>query len=370
MSGRASVTAWLSALFLLLLLLVGIGGFVRLSGSGLSLPGWPINNGSFLPPLSAAGWDQCYQLFQEDQQRLSAKVESGEAPGLGSLGHQPQDRGEFIAMYLIEWSHRFVAALVGLVALACCVVGWRHAEVRQRVGGRLVAIVGLIVGQALLGGLLVKSGTATHWLFLHLGLATIILAVIVDTILRLLAERPANPALLLERRGLRRWHRLALGLVFAQIVLGALVAGSRHNGFVAEWPTMRGELVPSLWSPLASWAWNLLDNFLLHQWLHRWFAWLVVALVVWLALLVHRRAPGARLKLASRVALLLLGVQVGLGLANVVLYAPLHIALGHLLTAMLLVADLMIIGHDLGHEPARVRCQTRPLGREGVQLCA
>ncbi|MFW5845065.1 MAG: COX15/CtaA family protein [Planctomycetota bacterium] len=371
-SARASVTAWLGVLFVLVVLLVALGGFVRLTGSGLSLPGWPTNAGLLLPPMTEVQWDETYALFREDQARLQ---DLQGKPGLGSLGHDPQTRAEFIRMYLIEWSHRALAALVGIVALACCVVGWRNRWVRSLAGERLAAIVALMVFQAVLGGVLVLEGTATHWLFLHLGTATIILALICETVLRLLrATRPApQPELLAGRRPLLRLFQVAFAAIFLQLVLGALVAGSRHNGFVPNWPLMQGELVPTLWQPQAGVLWNLLDNWILHQWLHRWFAWISAGLVLVLGVLVLRRDPTPRLALAARIVLTFLAIQMLLGVMNVVQVVPTLIALSHLVMAMLLVAALVLLGHDLRWEPRLAVCEQdrarRRVGPEGVQPC-
>ena len=151
-----NVGAWLGVLFLLLLMLISIGGLVRLSGSGLSIPEWPFVNGSLLPPMSEGAWDTVHQEFVRDQERLREAKFSG-AYGIGSLGHVPADRAEFKVMFLIEWSHRAMGAIIGIVALACMTITLRHRSLRQRIGGHMIGLVLLIVFQATLGGILVKA---------------------------------------------------------------------------------------------------------------------------------------------------------------------------------------------------------------------
>ena len=51
----ASVASWLGVLFVMLFALNTIGGWVRLSGSGVAIPQWPIINGSLLPPRILCG---------------------------------------------------------------------------------------------------------------------------------------------------------------------------------------------------------------------------------------------------------------------------------------------------------------------------
>ena len=361
LSAAASVTAWLGVLFALLLLLIAVGGYVRLSGSGVSIPDWPLirigDQWSLLPPASEAGWLAVRERFDAEQTQLKHKQSAG-VLGLGSLGSVAHDMPTFKRLFMTEWCHRFVAALVAVVAIGALAVTFRHPAVRQRIGVSLGSACALIVFQAVLGGILVKSGTATNWLFFHLGVAALILALVVWSILRLLsASEQTQPG----RIAVRRWLQAALALVWIQLMLGALVAGSRITGhvgegagdFVSEWPLMHQRLVPAfLWDETRPLAWNLLDNALLHQWVHRWFAWLGVAaeLVAWW---VSRRArPGLRLRLAMQVSMTFLGVQALLGIANVVLATPLLVSLAHLMMAMFLITALLLALHDAYFETA------------------
>lgn len=361
-----SIATWLGGLFVLLLVLISVGGFVRLTGSGLSIPDWPIihigDSWSLLPPMSDSGWQAVRERFDADQDHLQARAAAG-AIGLGSLGVDPGSMAEFKRMFLIEWAHRFVAGLLGLVALGCLTVALRHRTLRRRLAPPLGGIVALIIFQAILGGLLVKSGTSTHWLFLHLGTAALILSCIVWSLLRATAEgAPTVPAAELAGRGkLRRLTLVTTVTVWVQIVLGALVAGSRTTGNMGHgaenlsttWPQMYGHFVPpDLWVAANSVSWNLLDNPVLHQWIHRWFAAIVLlhlVLVFWRA---RHATLGVRTRLGLQVTATFMGIQIMLGLANVFLGAPLLVALGHLVMANLILASLVMTLHDLRFEPA------------------
>ncbi len=356
----ASVASWLSVLFVLLLATICVGGYVRLSESGLSIATWPFVNGSFLPPLSDAGWIELKAAFVADQERLREAARNG-ATGIGSLGRVPEDMGVFQHMVLIEWAHRMVATIVGLVAAGCLSVTLRHAETRRRAGVLMATTSALIIAQAIVGGLLVHSGTATHWLFVHLGTAALILALIVWTILRLVApDEVVAPATKRARRGLRVIAWTAAAVTWLQIMLGALVAGSRGsdrdalagNDFSSEWPLMAGRLIPDLWVEQRPLAWNLLDNAFLHQWVHRWFALLVVLAIVALIVVALRTPTGPRLRLGLRVIGTFLFAQVILGLANVTLTHPTLVSLSHLVMGMFLLAGLILVAHDAMREPA------------------
>lgn len=348
---RSSVASWLGALFCLVLLLMLVGGYVRLTQSGLSLPGWPFVQGRVLPPLTDQGWAEMWSLYQQDMAVLQAKKEAG-VVGLGAMGHQPVDMGDFQRIYLIEWSHRFLAALVGIVGLGCMTVLLRDAGLRRLAGRPITAIVSLIVVQSIIGGILVLTHTSTHWLFIHLGIATAILGTILYTLLLMLRghRRPIPDAVLAQRRWTRRWVVIALVTVFAQLLLGALVAGSRHNGFSTQWPDMNGQMVPALWQAGQSVAWNLLDNPYLHQWVHRWFAWIAVFAVAAYSAMAMRSRLGNRARIASRFAFSAMTLQVVLGILNVLHGAALFIAMSHLLVALMVVAGLVVAAFDLRYE--------------------
>ncbi|MBA3937354.1 MAG: COX15/CtaA family protein [Planctomycetes bacterium] len=344
-AGRAalSVAPWLGVLFVMLFALNTIGGWVRLSGAGVAIPQWPIINGSLLPPLTAAGWDAVKAGYDADQERLAQRVRRGElAPG--NLGRQAGDLAEFKGMFLTEWSHRLLAALVGVLGAGCVTVALRRADLRRRIGGPMAVAGIFIIAQAALGGLLVQSGTNTHWLFLHQANAGIVLACVLVAILRLLdGERAARP----RPTALAVLVHAALALAWLQLVCGALVAGSRANE-----PTVISQawkMSPAfLWEGFKPLSWNLLDNAALHQWIHHWMATLLVVTLVALYVVAWRGAEvPERLRLALRISATFVAVQVVLGIGNVYSgFTPL-VSLAHQFMGMCLLMSLVLAAFDV-----------------------
>lgn len=347
---RAGVATWLGVLFCLVFTLNTVGGWVRLSGCGVAIPHWPViemgESWTLLPPFTATGWLEMQQAFEQHQAKLQARVERGELTA-ANRGRQPRDQADFRAMFLTEWSHRFLAAATALVAIGVITTTLRHRELR-RIAGAPLAIAGvLIVAQAVLGGLLVAEGTSTHWLFLHQGNAGLIMAAILWAILRLLSpnEPVADAA---ARRLVTRLTAVAMVGVWLQLLLGALVAGSRH---LAQGDLPLGiTVLPQLWNPDRSLGWNLLDNAWLHLWLHRWWAWTLSVTCVVLYVLATRSATGARQRLALQVSGTFLALQVIFGLANAMLGATPLIALAHQALGMCLLLSLVLAWHDARFE--------------------
>jgi cytochrome c oxidase assembly protein subunit 15 len=143
------------------------------------------------------------------------------------------------------------------------------------------------------------------------------------------------------------WGALALGTLFIQLMLGAWVAGFRAGYVSSSWPDMNGSFVPEGidWSRGTGFAMTH-DLFLLH-FMHRWWAWVVVAVLVLFARKV-RRLEGARS--ASIAIHSAFGTQIILGILTVLSGIAIWLAVLHQATGALLVAATVWGAHELGRE--------------------
>ena len=309
---EASVATWLGVLLLLLLTLNTVGGWVRLSGSGVAIPRWPvIHDGSLLPPTTKAGWQGLLGDWQKHQAVLEARIEAGEI-GPASRGRSPTDLDDFRRMFWTEYSHRLLAAITALVLAGCLTVTMRERSLRRLIGVPLGLAAILVVTQAGIGAALIDQGTNTHWLFLHQGNAALIVAAVVWALMRLLPGENPGETSNSSQATVSPWLRVALPVAlftaWVQLLIGALVAGSRF---------MPGAPGGALWDFSRTFSWNLLDNSALHQVGHRVWATVLVAALLW-AFLTARRARGQRLHLGLQAAATFVAVQVLLGLATVI----------------------------------------------------
>jgi len=157
----------------------------------------------------------------------------------------PKSHGEWIPAHLIggdvyEYSHRVIAGVLGVLTLVLAVALWVKEE-RRWVRWFSVIALGGIVAQAILGGEVVIQ-FLRYWLPVwHACFAQImfgaLLAIAVFTSKWWLAERPQ-----LEDHGSPSIHALALVnaiVIFLQVFVGA---GFRHNE-IPIWPHAAGSLV-------------------------------------------------------------------------------------------------------------------------------
>jgi cytochrome c oxidase assembly protein subunit 15 len=191
-----------------------------------------------------------------------------------------------------------------------------------------------------MSGLEGRTEVSPYRLSAHLLFALFLFAALIWTALdlRRLDLRPAR---------LTGWGALALGTLFIQLMLGAWVAGFRAGYVSNSWPDMNGRFVPEGidWSNGAGFALTH-DQYLLH-FMHRWWAWVVVAVLVLFARRVKRVESGRAASIAIHSAF---GTQIILGILTVLSGIAIWLAVLHQATGALLVAATVWGAHELGRQ--------------------
>jgi cytochrome c oxidase assembly protein subunit 15 len=343
---RAAVRLWLYALAALVVAMVAVGGATRLTGSGLSITEWRPVTG-VVPPLSEAAWAAEFEKYRQSPQY--------------ALLNQGMSLAEFQFIYWWEWGHRQLGRLIGLVFFVPFLWFWARGFLSRRLALTLLAI-GVLGGlQGAVGWIMVASGlepgmiaVAPVKLMLHLLIASAILVALLWVATGLPDGAGSESAGLPPSRGrvardsaspsggeatIRRPALVLLALVFLQIALGGLVAGSKAGLTYNSWPLMDGRLAPPLSDLFAvrPWIENFVDNPALVQLNHRLVAIVVVAAALWHAALARRAGPGEEARRAGFLAALALA-QMALGIATLVLAVPLWAGLAHQVLAMAVLA--------------------------------
>ncbi|VAW07736.1 hypothetical protein MNBD_ACTINO02-1092 [hydrothermal vent metagenome] len=144
----------------------------------------------------------------------------------------------FEAEMMIEWTHRWIAMLVGVVAIILVVGALRGNHSRRWVVGPAISALVVVSGQAWLGRMIVKGDLARDLVSLHLGISLIVVAHFVVIAVATGAPRPSPAAP-------RSWTAL-VGLsavsVYAVMILGSIV----HNMYFPGWPLVNNVLIPDL----------------------------------------------------------------------------------------------------------------------------
>ncbi|MEM7665344.1 MAG: COX15/CtaA family protein [Pseudomonadota bacterium] len=328
-----ALARWLAVVAVMVVVIVVVGGITRLTESGLSITQWDLVTG-VLPPLNEQAWQTEFDLYRQTGEY---RFESGPAG---------MDLEAFKFIYFWEWFHRNLGRLIGLAFALPLAWYWIKGAIPAGYKARLFALLALIGMQGALGWYMVSSGVGTdltdvsHFrLSAHLLTALFLLGGLVWTALdlrRLAKEPAARPAPLTAASAV-----VAI-VLFVQLLLGAWVAGLNAGHAAYDWPLMNGRLVPEVDFSGGFW-WTLThDPFLLH-FLHRWWAWVAVAALVWIARLVRKSD-----RMASVAVHTAFGTMVILGIATVMSGVSLWVAVAHQFTGALLVASLAWAMHADG----------------------
>ncbi len=263
---------WLLIGCLLIAVMVTIGGITRLTESGLSITEWNVVSGS-IPPLSKAKWEKEFSKYQATPEY--------------QLVNQGMTLSEFKSIYFWEYTHRLWGRLMGLAFLIPFFVFWRKGLLKDKwLLGRCFVI---LLGGAAVGGLgwfMVVSGLknrtdVSHYrLAIHLVAAFTLFAYILWTALDINYDRRKNTNSSFDP--IKKLGVALFAVVYVQVIYGAFTAGLNAGTIYNTWPLMNGEFMPANVTAMD----GFFENFTNHkdgvQFIHRWFAFIVVGLVVYI----------------------------------------------------------------------------------------
>lgn len=326
------IARWLFVVAALIVAMVVVGGITRLTESGLSITRWNPITGT-LPPLNPAQWQAEFDHYRQIDQYAAI--------------HAGMTLDQFKGIFFWEYSHRLLGRVIGLAFFVPLVWFWLRRAIPAGYHWRLVALLALGGLQGVFGWLMVRSGlqpgmveVAPGWLATHLLTALFTMAAIVWTALDLLTLE-ANPAARPAR--LTGFGALAGAVLAVQLLYGALMAGLRAGLVTNEWPLMNGAVWPGPTQSGESLGQALFADPAIVHFIHRWWAWVTVAALVWLARKVRKSARPA--SIAIHIAF---GTQIVLGIAVVMAGVPIGLAALHQLVGALVVVATAWGVHVLG----------------------
>ncbi len=270
------------------LLAVTMGGVVRVTGSGLGCPDWPLCYGQVIPPWVLESW--------------------------------------------LEYIHRLSAAVAGLFTVLMVASAFARFGTRGVTMHLVVVSAVLIVVQAGFGAYTVLSEISPLVALIHTAIATSLVGVLAVVVARTMSPvRPQTIDMELDGTwdGLRRLIVLLAAAAFIVILSGAYVTRT-------EGASLACTSIPFCGTSLAGNA--------PVQWVHmaHRVAAFTVGVVMLVAFVRARRLGHIGVKQATSLAAALLTVQIALGMGNVLLQLPNEIRAAHLVAAILFFAVTML----------------------------
>ena len=259
------VYRWLLLGTFLIAIMISIGGYTRLTMSGLSMTDWRPVTG-IIPPLSEHAWTEEYSKYKASPQAI--EFEKSIEPDLRIF--------EFKKIFWPEWFHRLFARLLGfyliLPFLFFSFKGLISRQLKINIG--IIFSLGLL--QAVVGWFMVKSGLVdvpyvSHYrLATHLLLAFILIGYSLWTSFEI---RYGQKNIFL----IPRYIKVIIMLILIQICLGAFTAGTNAGHFYNSFPMMDGSFTPpeGLRYELNFFRYENVGNI---QFSHRVVAWIILLL--------------------------------------------------------------------------------------------
>ena len=182
---------------------VTLGGIVRVTGSGLGCPDWPLCHGQIIPPFNFAT--------------------------------------------LLEYSHRLSASLLGALVLATAIVVLLRYRNNKWGKNSVLTALALTIVAALFGGATVLTELAWWLRLIHLGIAEgVVAALVIATVVSWRVGPKEGPGSVdgAPEEGANKLIVAALIGVFLLILSGSYIVGAGYGSSCGTWPLCRGSLFP------------------------------------------------------------------------------------------------------------------------------
>ena len=312
---------WLILMFWLVSLMIIVGGLTRLTDSGLSITEWELFKG-FLPPLNNNDMIEYFELYKQIPEY--------------KLQNFTMNLDEFRIIFWWEWSHRFLARMIGLFYIIPLVyftikIGFNRLK-------HLYSIFFLICFQGFIGWYMVTSGLTnrvdvSHFrLSLHLIIAFLILSLIFWNYLKLNSNSD-NKRILSNKL-----PEIFLILIFAQIIIGAFVSGMDAGKIYNSWPLMGNTYFPNDNEFLNLFKISVFSDPSLVQFIHRNLAYLIFIVYLILFYIVYKKKINFLFKSINILGLMIF-FQIFLGILTVLNNANIVIASLHQISSIMLVSS-------------------------------
>ena len=316
---------WLITLFLLIILMVAVGGLTRLTNSGLSITAWELFTG-ILPPINIDEWNFYFAEYKK-------------IPEYQNINYA-MTLDEFKVIFYWEYAHRLLARIVGLISFLPLLIFSYKFKNNKFYSNKYYVIFLLVCLQGFIGWYMVSSGLIenndiSHFrLSIHLSLALFILCLIFWYILDLFNIKKFKikiPNLLLF---------FILILIILQIILGAFLSGLDGGLIYNSWPDMNGTFSPNDVNMKDYLNSQLFYNPSIIQFFHRLTAYILLFFIIFLNYLFIKK----RLSLTNILFFdLSIFLQIFLGIITLLSGAEIKYASLHQLGSIFVLSSFLLI---------------------------
>ncbi len=321
------INLWLISIYLLITLMIVVGGLTRLTDSGLSITKWELFKGVF-PPLNDADWEDYFSQYKK-------------IPEFIYLNNNIT-MSEFKVIFYWEYFHRLLGRFIGIVTflpLLFFIYKFKDEKISLK---KYFSIFFLVCLQGFVGWYMVESGLTervdvSHYrLALHLLLAFIILSVTFWFILQLSNVKTFD-------KKIPNFVIVSLFfLLITQIIFGAFLAGLDGGLIYNTWPSMNGYFFPDDVALVNIYTREFLDTPSIIQFLHRKFAYLLCFVIIYFNYIYFKNNLPIKPILVFDIIVIF---QIILGIVTLVSGAKIIYASLHQFGSIFVVSSLLYIAY-------------------------
>ena len=312
---------WLIVMFVIISIMIVVGGLTRLTDSGLSITKWQLFSG-LLPPLNQKDWIMYFDLYKEIPE---FKVQNFN-----------MTLQEFKVIFWWEWVHRFLGRVIGLCYLIPLIYFSFKLKISKIIN--LYFIFFLICFQGFIGWYMVSSGLVdrvdvSHFrLSIHLLMAFLILSLIFWNFLKFQNYRYVSD-------GINSiFPFIFLILILIQIVIGAFVSGMDAGKIYNSWPLMGNTYFPNDNNLENLFKLSAFSDPSLVQFIHRNLAYVIGLFYILIFFKVYKNKINKLYRSVNVLGFFII-LQIVLGIFTVVYGAQIYIAAIHQVSSIFLVTS-------------------------------
>ncbi len=315
------LSIWLISMFIIISIMIVVGGLTRLTDSGLSITEWQLFSG-LLPPLNQNDWILYFNLYKEIPEF--------------KLQNFNMTLQEFKVIFWWEWAHRFLGRLIGLCYLIPLIYFSFKVKISKILD--LYFIFFLICFQGFIGWYMVSSGLVdrvdvSHFrLSIHLLIAFLILSLIFWNYLKFQNYKCISDGI----NAIIPF--IFLVLILTQIVIGAFVSGMDAGKIYNSWPLMGGTYFPNDNKIENLFKLSAFSDPSLVQFIHRNLAYVIGFFYLLIFFKVYKNKINKLYKSVNVLGFFII-LQIILGIFTIILGAQIYIAAVHQVSSIFLVTS-------------------------------
>ena len=327
---------WLLTGCLLIFAMVVIGGITRLTHSGLSMSDWKLISGT-IPPLNESEWLKAFDLYKQfpEYQKINYNF----------------TLSNFKSIFWWEYLHRVLGRFIGIVFIIPFLLFWIKGKISKSLMPKLLILLAMGAFQGFLGWYMVKSGLVnkphvSHYrLAAHLSTALIAFAYAFWLALGEIYKGREDSQK--EQPKLLSLTKLFIGVLSVQIIYGAFVAGLKAGSIYNTFPKMGSEWLPDAILGFSPWWINFIEAHAGVQFIHRYIAYIVVALCIGITYLASKADLNQTQKTGVALLCFFVCLQFLLGVFTLIYKVPVSLGVLHQVGAFFLLSVSLFLCHRL-----------------------